>query len=236
MFTSHSSSLWLTKSKVQHSQEDEKYSFKKELYLFLNNTICHCYRHLAQVDRSVTERTMWTIINMIGAGSLLFFTITAWNSFATNPLVTTLHDTIYPIRNIPFPAVSVCSNNRISRTEAIKYAKELSKIDPEDRPDDYYLKQLLYMGRIYDFETENEHLVTAFQQFLDQSAGNTSAFSFENTIKRLTPKCDDLLIKCFFKSQEFECMSDYKMIEERRTQHGYCCSFNYIRRDDENPL
>lgn len=68
---------------------------------------------------------MWAIIHIIGACSLFFFTKTIYASFAENPLITTLYDTIYPVANIPFPAVSICSNNRISRREAIAFAKEL---------------------------------------------------------------------------------------------------------------
>lgn len=68
---------------------------------------------------------MWIVIHIFGAGSLLFLTTASYESFIQNPLITTLHDTVYPIKNIPFPAVSVCSNNRISRREAVKYAKEL---------------------------------------------------------------------------------------------------------------
>lgn len=56
---------------------------------------------------------------------LLFFVTTAWEGYTTNPLVTTLHDTIYPVANVPFPAVSVCNNNRISRRAAVLLAKEL---------------------------------------------------------------------------------------------------------------
>lgn len=58
MFRSQSLNPWLksTKSLIEKMEDDEKFSFKRELYAFLNNTVCHCYRHLAQVDRSYVER------------------------------------------------------------------------------------------------------------------------------------------------------------------------------------
>lgn len=50
---------------------------------------------------------------------------------------------------------------------------------------------MLYIGRIYDYGTENEYLVTEFQQFMD-STGDTSsssnksfAYSFENIVIRV---------------------------------------------------
>lgn len=58
MFTLQSQNLWLRrpKSLIEKMEEGGKFSFRKELYAFLNNTVCHCYRHLAQVDRSYVER------------------------------------------------------------------------------------------------------------------------------------------------------------------------------------
>lgn len=63
--------------------------------------------------------------------------------------------------------------------------------DPHDRNDSFYLNELIYLGRIYDYETENEHLVTAFQQFLDQMSdrsltNETASVSFSNIILRVT--------------------------------------------------
>lgn len=57
MFQSQSQNLWMNSSKNPiEKTENEKFSFRVELYSFLNNTICHCYRHLAQVNRSTAER------------------------------------------------------------------------------------------------------------------------------------------------------------------------------------
>jgi amiloride-sensitive sodium channel len=82
-------------------------------------------KYLNQNSFSLLIRWMWFFIHIFDACALIFFTTTIWEDFTENPLVTTLHDTIYPVKNIPFPAVSICSNNRISRREAEKLAKEL---------------------------------------------------------------------------------------------------------------
>ncbi|CAO1373967.1 unnamed protein product [Diamesa serratosioi] len=245
MFQNYSNNVWLKNYKHPFDKTidtEQKYSFSRELKSFLNNVTCHCYRHLAQTDRSVAERIMWFIIHSFGASALLFFVVTAYKGFTENPLVTTLHDTIYPVEKIPFPAVSICSNNRISRRAAMDYAQELSFKDPEKRTVEHFLKEILYIGRIYDYGTENEYLVTEFQQFMDSTGGTSSSsnksstYSFENIVIRLTPKCENILLKCFFQSMEYPCMSDFQMMETRRTQYGYCCSFNYLKRDDSSKM
>lgn len=66
-----------------------------------------------------------------------------------------------------------------------------SKKDPEDHEDGFYLSKLNFLGRIYDFETDNEHLVTAFQQFIDQTLDSkefsnvSSSLSFANIVSRV---------------------------------------------------
>jgi acid-sensing ion channel, other len=208
-------------------------------------------KRLAKLKKSIFQllnfRLMWACIQLFGAYSLYYLITTSYQGFVANPLVTTLHDTIYPVKFIPFPAVTVCSNNRISKKEATKFAKELSLIDPEKRDEEFFLNQIKFLGRAYDFETENEHLMTAFQQFLDEisvasitpiteNSTLKEQMKFSKIIKRLTPRCEDLVLKCFFNSKIYPCMLKYEMLEQRKSIYGYCCSFNYLNRKDSNPL
>jgi hypothetical protein len=55
-----------------------------------------------------------------------------------------------------------------------------------------YLKDLYFLGRVYDYEVENEHLMTAFQQFLDQSSNDTKSFNFTSIIAKVWPEVNFL--------------------------------------------
>lgn len=48
-----------------------------------------------------------------------------WEQFIAQYFVINLKDPLYPIENVPFPAVSICSNNRISMQAVTNYAREL---------------------------------------------------------------------------------------------------------------
>ena len=59
MFQNYSNNVWLKNYKHpfdKTTNTEQTYSFSRELKSFLNNVTCHCYRHLAQTDRSVAER------------------------------------------------------------------------------------------------------------------------------------------------------------------------------------
>lgn len=50
---------------------------------------------------------------------------------------------------------------------------------------DDYLKDIEFLGRVYDYEIENEHLMTAFQQILDQTINDTKTYNFSSIISRV---------------------------------------------------
>lgn len=71
------------------------------------------------------HRFIWIIVHILGAGAIAFMLVNAYYFYLTNPMVTTLYDTLYPIKEISFPAVAVCSNNRISYAGAVAFSKQL---------------------------------------------------------------------------------------------------------------
>jgi hypothetical protein len=71
---------------------------------------------------SISSRVMWVIlcISSILCGYLIEPVYTKWRS---SPTFTTVASTNYPIWKIDFPAVTVCSNNKVmgkQLTEALK--------------------------------------------------------------------------------------------------------------------
>ncbi|XP_053669889.1 pickpocket protein 28-like [Anopheles nili] len=214
------------------------YSFTTELFRLFGSITAHCYRQLAQKDRSVWERLFWLLVLILEAATLVAIIISAWSKFTANPLITTLYDTIYPIELVPFPAVSLCSNNRISRTAAYRYARQLAERDTERRNVSYFLEQIVLLGKLYDYDHENLHQMTKFQEFLDLNdvSNATGMYNALDTLARLSPRCEDMLLRCFWKSIELPCLLRNDMIEVRRTQYGFCCTFNFIGHVEDNEI
>ncbi|XP_041764960.1 pickpocket protein 28-like [Anopheles merus] len=216
----------------------ERYRFKEELLQLLNSITAHCYRQLAQKDRSLSERLFWLLMLILEAATLIAIIISAWGKFTANPLITTLHDTIYPIVLVPFPAISLCNNNRISRAAAVRYAGQLAGRDAERRNASYFLEQIALLGKLYDFDYENLHQMTRLQEFLDLNdvSNSTGMYNALETLEKLSPRCEDMLLRCFWKSIELPCMLRNDMIEVRRTQYGFCCTFNFIGHTEDNEI
>lgn len=89
------------------------------------------------------------------------------------------------------------------------------------------------MGRLYDFDIEGNDEFVKFQEFLDNfdSEKSTGIFNTRQKLEFLAPKCSDLIIKCRWGGEDRNCS---EIIQTRRTNEGFCCTFNYVRSSNDS--
>lgn len=122
-------------------------AFLKCIRDFMANTSLHAFQHITERSRHWTERLvlgcsyqleeklkivqnfwyriLWIIVHTVTITSAIFIVLYAWNQFTLRPTFTTMDNQHYSIKYIAFPAVSICSNNKISKTAAEKYSQYL---------------------------------------------------------------------------------------------------------------
>jgi len=71
------------------------------------------------------RRLMWSAVFIICVSVATVMMRIVWLRFDESPTVTTVETTTYPIWNIPFPAVTLCNNNKVYKSAAIRLAKNL---------------------------------------------------------------------------------------------------------------
>ncbi|KAL0838871.1 hypothetical protein ABMA28_016896 [Loxostege sticticalis] len=181
-------------------------------------------KHLVDENTPYIERIIWKI-TLIGAlaGSVTL----VWMTFVKYywaPLVTTQLPEGVSVNKIIFPAVGICSNNRISKRAVEEVAKKLIQ---EERNKKYTEKQMLSMlfglGQLYDLAMENQDY-TPLQ--LHEALGH---YDVNALLRNLTPRCEDLLVACAWNEVPMKCM---ELFDFRLTMNGYCCTFNYLRHSD----
>lgn len=74
---------------------------------------------------------LWALVHLTAGAFIGLILVQAYQQYSTHPLVTTLADTLHPVGRVPFPAISVCSNNRVARSRAAAYAAELQVKTPD---------------------------------------------------------------------------------------------------------
>lgn len=90
-----------------------------------------------------------------------------------------------------------------------------------------------HFGRLYDLELNDFDSYSKFQEdVLDKvdSDNTTGTYNTRKRLKFLAPSCSDLIIKCIWAGEIVNCT---EIILTRRTNEGFCCTFNYVRPSEE---
>ncbi|KAK5637987.1 hypothetical protein RI129_012282 [Pyrocoelia pectoralis] len=136
-----------------------------------------------------------------------------------DPVVTVLQNVDIPIRKIPFPGISICNLNQISRKKAEQYAKELALSSNSSFEEVLNIVKLF--GKLYDYDSSvlaDDHLLEV-QSFL-----TIAGFDPYQTLKMLSPSCVDLISNCSWGGVEYNCTD---LFSYEATMEGFCCIFNY---------
>ncbi|KAJ3643910.1 hypothetical protein Zmor_015337 [Zophobas morio] len=150
-----------------------------------------------------------------------------WDKLTRNPTLTTLENTNFPVSKVPFPGVSICNLNKISKKKAEDVAAFIS--DTTGSALDVVQDYMKTLGSFYDFDDTNIHKQLQFQQILEKFT-HVDEFRPVKLMKWLSPTCEDFLLRCSWKNQEVNCSEIFQL---RLTFEGYCCVFNYVKETNE---
>lgn len=212
---SNPKTVQLLKSKKQ------KFNFylwlKNRIKEFCSVTALHGYAHIIREDTALWERVVWALTALgalIAAIILLWF---SWSWNAETPTVTVIESTHYATWNIPFPAITICSSNKISNQAALAIARAMK------RPGNLTAEELSLKFRlILHFEgigsaTEEDYM--ELHNILQDNKIN-----IESLLQQISPNCMTMLTRCMWKGTQTRCDTLFQVI---KTVEGYCCSFNY---------
>jgi hypothetical protein len=109
---------------------------------FCSVTSLHGYIHTIQKDYHPIERHLWLILSFLALIAAIILLWISWNWNAGNesivlsriiqnqfsilsetPTTTVIESTNYPTYNLPFPSITICNMNKISKLAALEEAK-----------------------------------------------------------------------------------------------------------------
>jgi acid-sensing ion channel, other len=90
---------------------------------------------------------------------------------------------------------------------------------PQYRDKEKLVGLIRYFGRMYDADIEGIDQFVKFQEILDLVDSNKTSgiFNMQEKLQRLAPKCNDLLLKCKWGGDYYNCS---ELLETRRTNEG----------------
>lgn len=85
-------------------------------------TSLHGYCHIVNKNYRPFERWLWLLLSLSALVTAVILLWISWNWTAETPTVTVIESTNHPTYNLPFPSVTVCGMNKISKTKALEIA------------------------------------------------------------------------------------------------------------------
>ncbi|XP_017083077.1 pickpocket protein 19 [Drosophila eugracilis] len=187
---------------------------------YCEKSTIHCVRYFYDPQLHNLERVIWCVLLIISIGLSCFFYLLLSERFVSQKLQTVVHDPQYPVFLVQFPAVGVCTDNRINWSK-LEAAKE------------QFLPTNSSVELVESFTVLVSRLETLrFGSYLANLAqledDNLEAVGFVNLTELaifLTLKCEDIIVthSCLWRSSSFNCC-EYFVLE--KTEFGFCLVFN----------
>lgn len=92
---------------------------------YLDLSSLHGLRYIGEYNRSLLERIIWTILVCTGMFFASYFILGVWRKWEESPVFMSVESTSHHIGNIPFPAISICSVNKLEKKRYKKSLKNL---------------------------------------------------------------------------------------------------------------
>ncbi|XP_059221727.1 pickpocket protein 11 [Stomoxys calcitrans] len=209
------------KTKVQHIKKWFMENFRN----FCNTTSLHGFNYITRLDLSKNERFFWLFITIISiiVSIVLVMISYIWNR--ETPTVTVIESSHYPTWNIPFPAVTLCNFNKMSKTKSMNMAKVLKR-PPNTSEEDILqvFNTVMYYSFAFNQSSVNFELA--------QKVLALNNMTLNDLARTLTPNCMDMISRCFWKGTNTRCDGLFQRIKSMGL--GDCCSFNFFGEEKHN--
>ncbi|VEN36620.1 unnamed protein product [Callosobruchus maculatus] len=158
-------------------------------------------------------------------GATIFFLVHMWTDNLKTPTIVNQSGSNVPIQKVYFPAIGICSINKISKKKAVEYAQEINSYRKLDDIDSV-LQDIVTLGQLYTFKSETEGSFIRLEKWMDKYDNYTEGYDISRRLLQLSPSCEDMLQSCRWAGEKRDCS---KLFTRRITYDGFCCTFNYVR-------
>ncbi|XP_045502917.1 sodium channel protein Nach-like [Colias croceus] len=208
-------------------------AFKDSFREYADHSSISGFQQMCNANITHKQRLIWVLGYGIMLGIMLYFLIFyIWIDCLDKPFVVTMETSTYPISMIDFPAVAVCSANRISKKALKTFARSvhpwMAKHNETLSDVVDYLRQLgSFIDFSYNESLRNHNFNKPFEHLMN------TTYNVVDMMESLAPSCDEMLLDCFWANRKANCSELFQVL---RTSHGHCCVFNNILDSYEGDL
>ncbi|KAL0840007.1 hypothetical protein ABMA28_015334 [Loxostege sticticalis] len=171
---------------------------------------------------------LWSVIFICNILFTASFIAIAKHKYDDDHIVTKI-DANCNVGQVPFPAVSICNFNMVSKRQSKVIESLLKRYSiAQDEIDGFF--QAVPFLKNYRVNSTRVGNYTRIMNILKYHY-----YTVDSIMTEVHQQCEDLLLYCTFNRKEKDCRNVFYLI---KTMDGHCCSFNYggVTDTSENPL
>ncbi|XP_034472548.1 pickpocket protein 11 [Drosophila innubila] len=191
--------------------------FTESLRNYCQTTSLHGFSYITRQDISRNERCFWLFVVLAAIVASISLVLVSLYANRETPTVTVIESSHFPTWNIPFPAVTICNFNKISKAKALSMLKNM-QLPPNVTSQ--HLQQLFNLTLLPVGNTISNNSLQIYDKIL-----NLNNITLTELSNQLSPDCLEMISRCIWKGINTRCESLFQRII---TLEGICCSFNYF--------
>ncbi|EDV99610.1 pickpocket protein 28 [Drosophila grimshawi] len=196
---------------------------------YCQHTSIHGVQYLGEEKRPIKERIFWLcvfVVSIYCSATLIYSAYTKWNE---TPVIVSFAERSTPVWNIPFPAVTICSETkRVLKTEGNhnnSYANLYRQFTADMRSGRIFRPHNITAWEMEEFRTLlhicNKQIV---EQDMPLIPGED--VDYTDVLERMLPPFERYFFYCRWLSRFNECDKYFK---QTLTEEGICYTFNGLR-------
>ncbi|XP_059609960.1 pickpocket protein 19-like [Phlebotomus argentipes] len=179
----------------------------------------HCPPHHVP-PREVYSGIVWLLVVTLAVFGTVFVSLLLSRRFSSSPLATVIESTIYPVSEIPYPAVTICTGNRINWSHVEHVADQYSTGGGK-LPAESLRNFLLLVERVLRDEFELGENLPQYNQ-----SHELEHINFKQLLYDASPRCSEIFEEpCWWRNKYLNCCT---IFTHQLTTYGICLAFNSL--------
>ncbi|XP_049855583.1 pickpocket protein 28-like [Schistocerca gregaria] len=183
---------------------------------YCRSTSMHGLRYVGDVQRPVAERLLWLFLFAISLALCSNLIRRVWLKWEETPVIVTLAETTTPVWDVPFPAVTICSETKTQR-EVFNYT------------DAYYNQANLTQDERKKFYDLSLVCDESEEGLLDFGENLTDRKTVE-FLRKVAPDMDETIY--FYAWRNHYSYDPSEIFRPQMTEDGLCFTFNMLDPED----
>ncbi|XP_035782625.1 pickpocket protein 28-like [Anopheles albimanus] len=178
----------------------DRVSFMENLREYCLNTTIHGLKYVGTVSLTLWERAYFFVTFIVVTACAIYFISNVYIKWQSSPIIIGLNPIATSIKDIPFPAVTICNMNQIRREAA-------------DRIKAHTLEQTVLQA------------ICSIDDDLNSTEYEGKWSAVKKLLLTATQPCSRMLKACRYAKQTEKCTEIFQSV---LTDEGLCCTFNTL--------